>query len=193
MANILVDIDDTLAQTQSHNIDYIKKQHGKDYNFSDMTREYREGHDIEYAKLVGQFLQDKQVISEIKPYSFALDSLKMLHQAGHTIHIVSSRRENLHKVTEDWLREHGFIDYVHLIHPRYSNLHGKDFKLKIAQDNKLTIAFDDTWDVSEALAGAGVRVFLIHKPWNQDEELTNMIIRVDDFRTGVELFLSEQS
>ncbi len=190
MANILVDIDDTLAQTQKHNLEYIKNHHGKEYKFAEMTKAFREGENKEYDQLVGKFLKDKQMVSEIEPYSFALDSLKKLHLAGHTIHIASARRENLHSVTEQWLQTHGFADYIHHIHPRSSLDKGKDFKVKVVKKNNITIAFDDTWDVSEALANAGVTVYLLHKPWNKDEKLSDNIIRVDNFANGVEKYLS---
>lgn len=190
MANILVDIDDTLARTQKHNLEYIAREHGKEYKFSDMTKGFREGQDKEYDNLVGQFLRNEQLVSEIAPYSYALDSLKKLHKAGHIIHIASSRRENLHKTTEQWLEKHGFADYIHHIHPRSSLHKGKQFKVQVANKYNLTVAFDDTWDVSEALAEAGVMVYLIHKPWNKDEELPNNIIRVDNFAKGVENFLN---
>lgn len=190
MANILVDIDDTLAQTQKHNLEYIKNTHGKNYKFAEMTRGFREGKNKQYDHLVGKFLKNEQLVREIKPYSFALNALKQLHNAGHSIHIASSRKENLHKVTEDWLHEHGFADYIHHIHPRYSEHKGKEFKVKTVIENNITIAFDDTWDVAEALAEADVRVYLIHKPWNKDEQLPKNIIRVDNFAEGVKMFLN---
>ena len=136
------------------------------------------------------FFVSVQLVREIKPYSFALNALKQLHNAGHSIHIASSRKENLHKVTEDWLHEHGFADYIHHIHPRYSEHKGKEFKVKTVIENNITIAFDDTWDVAEALAEADVRVYLIHKPWNKDEQLPKNIIRVDNFAEGVKMFLN---
>ena len=190
MANILVDIDDTLAQTQKHNLEYINSTHGKDYKFAEMTRGFREGENKEYDHLVGKFLKDKQLVSEIEPYSFALEALKKLHETGHTIHIASSRKENLHKVTEDWLQVHGFADYIHHIHPRSSEDKGKEFKVKTVQANDITVAFDDTWDVSEALANTGATVYMIQKPWNKDEKLPSNIIRVDNFAKGVEKFLN---
>lgn len=194
MKHILVDIDDTLAQTQRTMLDYLKAQRGKVLKFSDMTRDFREhnGGDKDYNELVKEFLHDETLVREILPYSFALPSLKKLHKAGNTIHIVSSRRENLHKVTEEWLAKHDFIDYVHHIHERSSDEHGFEFKVRVAKAHNMTVAFEDTFDVALALAESGVKVYLISKPWNRNEAMHPNMIRAKDFGTATDRFLKSR-
>lgn len=189
MAHILIDIDDTLAASLRQFLLYINKRSRRKYLFSEMSRDFREGKDKEYDDLISEALADNQLVKRIRPYSFALDGIRKLHDAGHIIHIASARRESLHDTTEDWLRSHGLIDFVHNIHRRSSDQKGKRFKLQVVEEVGITVAFDDTWDVAELLARHGVVVYLINKPWNSNEALPDNILRVRNFGIGVDTFL----
>ncbi len=110
--------------------------------------------------------------------------MKKLHRAGFAIHVASARHEPLHEITVEWLKEHGFIDYVTEIHPRFASQKGHEFKVAAAKKGGAVAAFDDTHDVSYALAGNGIIVYLIDKPWNKDEKLPPNIIRVGSLSEG---------
>lgn len=187
---VLVDIDDTLADTQVEILKYVNSQGKKQYKWEEMTIAFREGRKFRYERLVKKFLAQPHLMAACKPYNDALSAMKKLHNAGYAIHIASARHEPLHDVTIQWLEQHGFIDYVTEIHPRFSIQKGHEFKVAAAKKGGAVAAFDDTYDVSHALAGNGITVYLINKPWNKNEKLPPNIIRVDSFSHAVDLFLS---
>ncbi len=195
MKNILIDIDDTLANTMADMLIHANQMFNTKHAYKDLDRSFREGnglHGKQYQIAVGEFLKDIDRVASIKPFSNALEKLKLLHENGYRLHIASARKEQLHDITERWLKTHGFVDYIHQIHPRSSNERSFEFKVRVARDNNIQVAFDDTHDVAVALAGAGVKVYLIDKPWNTDDNLPANIIRVPDFATGVDEFLQYQ-
>ncbi len=190
MQNVLVDIDDTLADTQVAMLRYINQKSKRPYRFEELTREHRERSVPEYDKLAKEFMDRPDLIARCTPCADALDALKRLHGAGFAIHIVSSRREPIHDITLEWLREHGFADYVTEVHPRSSKQSGREFKRLISEKIRPAAAFDDTMEVAEALSQIGVTVYLIHKPWNASETLPRNVSHAETFAAAVNAFLS---
>lgn len=190
----LVDIDDTLTPAQKHILEYVNQQSKCEFLFEEMTWEFREQEIEGYDEYVQEFLNTPELVMEYLPYAFALPALEKLAKSGHEVHIASSRKEGLHEVTETWLEQHGFAPHVDKIHPRFSEVEkGADFKRTVAEKYGVTVAFDDTHSVIEALAQVeNIRIYVIDKPWNQREvknEHDNEIIRVPSFAAGVEHLL----
>lgn len=190
MATVLVDIDDTLSDTQVAMLEYINRRSQTPYRFEELTRAHREQDIPEYESLVQEFLATPSLVEQTKPYANALTALRRLHAAGFVIHIASSRREPLHDATVRWLERHGFIDYVDTIHPRSSAHRGHEFKRLVAERIRPAAAFDDTYEVAELLAKSDVPVYLIDKPWNRDERLPRNVVRAKDFADAVSRFLA---
>ncbi|MEX2209939.1 MAG: hypothetical protein WD603_03610 [Patescibacteria group bacterium] len=191
MQNILVDIDDTLADTQTAMLRYINQKSNQTYRLEELTREHRENTKLEYDKLAKEFMARPDLIARCAPYADALDAFRKLHGSGFVIHIVSSRREPLHDITLDWLREHGFADYVTEVHPRSSKQSGREFKCLISEKIRPVAAFDDTMEIAEALADMNITVYLIHQPWNAGESLPPNVHRSKTFAAAVNAFLSQ--
>lgn len=191
---VLVDIDDTIADTQVGILSYVNERASRRYDYEELDRRFREGGlEPEYDRLVREFLRTPELVAQARPYESALEGLKRLHEAGYEVHVASARKENLHDVTAEWLKRHGLIEYVTRIHPRMKTHRGPDFKKLAAEAAKAVAAFDDTYDVAEALAGTGVRVYLIEKPWNRHEPEAENIVPVHDFSEAVERFLMDQT
>lgn len=187
---VLVDIDDTLSDTQHAMLSYINTHGSRQYRFEELTRAHREEGVEEYEELVQEFLSQPKLVRQCRPLQNAIDGLRQLHAAGYEIHIVSSRKELLHETTRDWLADHGFADYVDMIHPRSSRYKGKDFKQVVADRIKPAVAFDDTLEVVEVLAGGGVLTYLINQPWNADGQLPKNVRRAESFAAAVDDFLN---
>ena len=190
----LVDIDDTLTPTQKHMLEHVNSKSTRQFLFEEMTWEFRERTVPGYDEYVQEILKSPEIVSEYLPYAFALPALERLTGAGYEVHVASSRKENLHATTEEWLRQHGFIPHVHKIHKRFAKVEeGSDFKVVVAEECAATVAFDDTHSVVQALAAlGGIRVYLIDKPWNREpfEGAKGEIIRVPDFAAAVDDLLS---
>jgi|ERR1035437_1594571 uncharacterized HAD superfamily protein len=187
--SILVDIDDTLAATQNAMTKYVNSKSQRQFFYEEMNREFRESNTPEWSDLIDEYLTKPELVIAIAPYHDALEGIKLLHDAGCEIHIASARKEDLHQVTHKWLDTHGFIDYITKVHGRHGSVRSNDFKLSSAKLSNATVAFDDTYEVAEVLAENGLAVYLIAKPWNQEEPLHPNMKLVSSFREGVDDFL----
>lgn len=181
----LVDMDDTLVSLQRDILTYINQFCTVPYSWDRLSRDLREGKDEQYQKLVVDFLSQPELSLRARIYPSASQALKSLKDSGWQIHIASARKENLHHVTEAWLRQHQIHHYIDLIHPRFSNFKSTEFKVKVAQKIGATVAFDDTYDVALALAEAGVKTYLLDKPWNKNERLHPNMRRARNFAEAV--------
>lgn len=188
---VLVDVDDTIADTQHVLIEQVNGRLGTSFTFDAMTREHREKEIEGWAKTVREILTEPEVMLTTKPSEGALEAFRFLVSSGYEAHIVSSRQEPLHDATAKWLHLHGFARHIHRIHPRPTSERGADFKVRIAKEQGFSAAFDDTFDVVVALTAVVPSVYLIDKPWNRghDDELPPNAIRVEDFSHGVTDFL----
>ncbi len=187
---VLIDIDDTLADTQTHILQYVNSNAKRHYKREEISRSFREGKSSEYTLLVKQFLNNADLVAQILPYSDALGAMQKLHQNNYAIHIVSARKQNLYDTTLAWLNQHGFADFIHHVHPRPNLSRGHVFKARVARDINPVAAFEDTYDVALALAREVPCVYLIDKPWNLAESIPANIVRASSFNDSVEDFLS---
>lgn len=190
----MIDVDDTIADTQVFLLEEINKTVATPFLFDEMTREHREDNDhLDYGKKVWEILKQPQLMAQVKPYPSALDSMWDLWLSGWDLHIVSSRQEPLHTCTRQWLKDHGFESIIEKIHPRPTYTKGSKFKVDVAREVGFTVAFDDTFDVCVTLAAVVPKVYMIDKPWNRgyDDELPNNVIRVNAFTEGVSELLNE--
>lgn len=168
---------------------YVNDRAERAYRYEELTREFREHKSGEFQGLVQEALQSGVDLG-VQPLADSLAGLKRLTAAGYEVHIASSRKENLHDLTRDWLVRHGYQPYVTDIHPRFSNQKGTEFKRKIAERIKPVAAFDDTYKVATVLASVCPTVYLVDSPWNREPGLPKAVVRVPSFAAGVERFLS---
>ncbi len=189
--SVIVDIDDTISQTQRTYLEHVNRISPRPYAYELLTRESREVDGNDYDTLVKQVMRNPAVVKSTVPYEDALDAVKRLHAAGVQIHIASSRKEDLHDVTLDWLAMHGFIDFVARVHGRLGSVSGNDFKVQAALACGAVAAFDDTYEVALAFAGVVPEVYLLDRPWNQSGSLPQNVIRSPGFGEAVDLFLSK--
>lgn len=187
---VLVDIDDTIADTQAAIIDFIFRRTGQRVPLEYFTEAVRRNRFGEYDGLITEFLNTPEAVRDVAPLADARQALKRLHAGGYRIHIMSSRAEPLHRVTEKWFKDHGFADSVHEIHPRSVSVPSSEYKRQVVDRIKPAAAFDDAYDIAVSLASAGVAAYLITRPWNaQRTKLPSGVTRVDSFAEGVECFL----
>ena len=186
---VLVDIDDTIADAQTVLLEHVNLMSPVQYRLEDLTRASREHNDNDYNRLVAQLLKQPDIIGSYLPFEDAVTAMEKLHQAGFEIHIASSRREVLHAVTTQWLRLHGFADFITRVHPRSSTSRGHLFKVEAASIVNAVAAFDDTFDVVEALSSTVPVVYLIDRPWNHGEPTPANVKRAGSFALAVDDFL----
>lgn len=190
---VLVDIDDTISDSQTVILEHVNRLSPIRYRQEDLTRASREQDNNHYNRLVAHLLKQPDIIGSYLPFADAAAAMKKLHQAGFEIHIASSRKEVLHEVTIQWLRRHGFADFVTRVHPRSSLSRGHEFKVKAAASVNAVAAFDDTYDVVEALSAAVPIVYLIDRPWNHGEATPVNVKRAGSFAIAVDDFIMSKN
>lgn len=187
---VLVDIDDTIADAQTVLLEHVNLVSPVKYRLEDLTRSSREHNDNDYNRLVARLLQQPDIIGSYLPFEDAASAMEKLHRGGFEVHIASSRREVLHEATIQWLRHHGFADFITRVHPRSSASRGHVFKVEAATSVRAVAAFDDTFDVVEALSAAVPVVYLIERPWNHGEATPANVKRASSFAAAVDDFLT---
>ncbi|PIU68413.1 hypothetical protein COS81_04075 [candidate division WWE3 bacterium CG06_land_8_20_14_3_00_42_16] len=112
---------------------------------------------------------------ENKPIPYSLETLSRLRQAGHKIFFVSCRQTAIKHHTLDWLKKYGFWEIASgVLHRDEWKLH-LDFKREITQKLKLDFFIDDSLDHARYIASSTTTVFLLKKPWNQNDALPHFV------------------
>lgn len=187
---VLIDVDDTIAETQRLLIEHINSQLGADYRFEEMDRRYREDLDDDtrqWTEAVWDTLKRPDVMQQMLPSEGALQAMEDLTVIGFEPHIVTARKEILFEATKNWLKTYGFDEYYKFIHPRQPDESGVEFKIRIAREVEFVAGFDDTYEVAVALAEHIPTMYLIDKPWNRGDDcpLPDNVVRVESFDYGV--------
>jgi len=185
MKTVLIDIDDTLANTNATLLKFVNESSGHNYKYEQITRAMREDPSSDYDSWAQKFLRRPELVARIEPFPDALNAVRALAEAGYELHTVSARREVLHQTTIDWLDANGFLSYITKVHGRRAGQRGFEFKMAIASETDPLAAFDDTYEVTAVLAELGVKTYLISRPWNAEERTTKSMVRVSSFAEGV--------
>jgi hypothetical protein len=80
---VLVDIDDTIAQTQKTITRLLNSDLGRDLKLSYFTFEVRENLSPSVTKLLAVFFSNKEAVLSVPAYPSALEGVKLLHHAGY--------------------------------------------------------------------------------------------------------------
>jgi len=190
---VLVDIDDTIAQTQRAIFQRVNLELGRNIKLSDLTFEVRENLNPSVQEILDGFFVDKEAILLIPAYPSSLAGVKLLHEAGYRIHVVSSRKSPTRYYSRQWLETHGFGPFITEIHPRDRDLSGPEFKLTIAQKTQAEAAFDDQVRIAQTLAQNGIFVYLVRRPWNSELRRFDNVLRVKSFRRGAQIHVERYS
>ena len=190
---VLVDIDDTIAQTQKVIVQKINSHLGRNLRLSDFTFEVRENLSPSVQEILKNFFVDREAVLLVPVYPSALNGVKLLHENGYGIHFVSSRKSPTRYYTRDWLETHGFGPYIAEVHPRDRNLSGPEFKLSVARITQAEAAFDDQIRIAQTLAQNGLIVYLVSRPWNSELKRWSNIKRVRSFKQGAQIHVQKHS
>ncbi len=188
---VIVDIDDTLADTQAGLLPYVNARASRHYEFVDLTRSLREDEHTEYWRLAQDFLLHPELVMHQASFPGGVAAIKKLLAAGYRVHFASARKSPLHQLTLDWLKNNGLTGDDIFVHNRPSDIRGAGFKLAVAKETDAIAAFDDTYNVAEVLTQAGIDMYLLDKPWNHDEPPLPGLHRVVSLDAGVDEFLAD--
>ncbi len=188
---ILIDIDNTIAQTQQAYVAYANTLSPTPFIFETITREYADDMDDPFEALVRGFITSTDyanTVEAIAPYPGILKAFQDLYGAGFRLCVASSRIENWHQPTAQWLETHGLLPYVDSLFLRTQDIDSADFKRAVAELAGVHYAFDDSAHTSSLLPFVKA-FYLIEQPWNRDASALEHVVRVKDFETGVRQLL----
>ena len=190
---VLVDIDDTIAQTERAFLQKVNRELGKNIRLSDLTFEGRKNLSPSVQEILDRFFTDKEAILLIPAYPSSLAGVRFLHEAGYQIHVVSSRKSPTRYYSRQWLETHGFGPFIAEVHPRDKNMSGPEFKLTIAQKTQAEAAFDDQIKIARTLAQNNILVYLVSRPWNLELRRFDNVLRVSSFHQGAQVHVKNHS
>lgn len=173
--NIIVDIDNTLADTQGAFLEYITKVSGRTIPKGSIKTELR-GDGLEwYEPFAKEFITSTQyedTVLTVKPYPTSLEAMRILGTLGN-VHIVSSRINNWHDATYTWLERHNLSSEVKSIHLRDASEKSVDFKRRVLVELETDYLFDDSTDIALGLKDIVDMIYLIAQPWNEKFNLAS--------------------
>lgn len=106
------------------------------------------------------------------PHKGTREALRALHRAGHTIHIITDRSFGSagasKRATREWL-QFNQLPYDTLTFSNDKTVVPTDFMI------------DDKLQNYDALERAGCNVYLLDRPWNQDEGTRRRVFSWDEF------------
>ena len=176
-----IDINDVVFEFVKPLLVHYKKKIGKDILFEDVfTYNFQDVFEIgldEVIEIIRDLIKEDFNLN-MKFCLFAKEIISDLSN-NHNIYFITSRvhREN----TLESLENH-FSDFeLHFSFNFYVGTSGKN-KGEIYLEKEIDFIVEDSYEYAIICADAGVKVFLIDKPWNQKENLPENIIRVKDWK-----------
>ena len=182
-----IDIDDVLVHLVKHFYDFYNQKFKKDLN--------AENH-FEYD-FMGPFgISAEEAISLIKEFYFTeyFDNLDLIEASVDSIHelskeheifFITSRHLDIKDKTENLLQK---------LFPtiKYTLIFSGEFwqeaksKVEICEEVGVSIMIEDNESYALDCAKKGIKVFLLDKPWNQNYEGHENIMRVKDWKQIME-------
>ncbi len=178
MKNIGIDIDGVILDTVEVYLNYIERVTGKKYCQEDITEYLFENcvdiTEEEMSMALGKMIED-DIWGEIPFYPEALKSLRHIGTKKN-LYIKTSRPEVARESTLQWIKEHD-------IPVRRAVFTDMESKLSYIKDEniKLDCFVEDRFKFALEVAGDGVKVLLVDRPWNKKYKLENGIVRVKNW------------
>jgi uncharacterized HAD superfamily protein len=189
---LVIDIDNVVAETDEVMRDVIKK-HSKDrvdLQYEDVTafdydkcvdREGRCLQEGEWTSIHTEFSREVN-ITRIRPYPNVGKYLQTLSEAGHAIHLVTSRLAQARLSTVTWLEQHKIP---------HDGLHFVKHRCKHFLFQNCAGVIEDDLDQAVDFARLGIPAYLLAHPWNETG-INRGLTRVKDWRELVEVLLSKK-
>jgi uncharacterized HAD superfamily protein len=185
MAKIHVDIDDTIADTTSVILQYLKVKHNLLLEKSSLTfHNYLDKIlKTETNRYIRDF-EDGNFHNDIVPIQNSVEIISKLSKK-HELIIISGRRLNLKEKTTKWVDKFfpNCFKEIHLVnqYPEEGEERGLP-KHELCKNLKCDFSIEDDFNTALKIASLGIKVLLMNQPWNSIEKIENEnIIRVNNW------------
>lgn len=174
-----IDIDDTISDTyevafayaQYYTINELGRS-GEIQNVSIKshfyTREIHNWNEEEEMNFWHKYYGE--IIKQVKPFTFAQETIKKLKQEGNEIIIITARWPetncDIQSITLKWLEENN-IQYDDIVF-------NAENKAQVALDKKIDLFIDDSFKNCTDVANAGIKTYIMNCRTNKDLENENI-------------------
>jgi len=184
---IAVDLDDVLADTLHHFIEFHNKKYKTKLKFEDF-KSYAL-HDIiglteeEEAKRLELFDKSK-FFEALKPIPYSQEAVAKLSKK-HKLIIITARTKNVEKRTIKWVKAYfPRIRDINFISSSYMGF--VKTKAEVCKEIGADIIIEDKKSFIFECAREGVKVLLYDYPWNKDVKENSLITRVSSWKDILE-------
>ena len=169
-----LDLDGVVADYHTFFISNVNKRYGKELKLEDWT-------DYEFSKSGLPVKKIWEIIHSharnsgfkyLKPLYGARKGIRVLREAGHTIHVVTHRFDEARLDTLAWLDQYKI---------EFESLSFTGDKGKIGQILGLDVMIEDSMPKAQDIANHGIRTLLYSRPWNNSLEEHKLIERVSNW------------
>jgi len=168
------DCDEILADFVGPYLEMVNDHFGAQLTAEDLADYYVEktlGVDRSEVQVVLNEAWKSENLINIPAYPEGITALNKIKEAGHEIHIITSRGPEIRDTTKRWLKKHG-VKYDTL------TLTGHTNKYEPAQKLKLDYFVEDNPRHANSVAELGVSVFVPEYPWNRHKEMHENATRI---------------
>src|ERR1051326_873007 len=106
---IYIDLDDVLCETALEFASLLEKRHGRKVDFNQITSfDLGTSFSLNPSELedVLRAAHEPQILEILKPVAGALDAVKVWHDNGYEIHVVTGRPASTFEASKQWLTRH---------------------------------------------------------------------------------------
>lgn len=179
------DLDDVVVNTTGTIRTYLNKKYKLDYtgfinyNFLENTFHPDEETNKEIIIDIIDKASDDVFITKAKPFKEAIECIKKLKKAGHSIHYITARNIGAEYQTALWLRKHHIpFDSIHNVgQGNEKGMFGRSLNLDFYMDD-LEINLESMFKYKKRWR-KGLALFT--QPWNSDSIDASKFIRLDNW------------
>ncbi|OGG02974.1 hypothetical protein A2W14_04305 [Candidatus Gottesmanbacteria bacterium RBG_16_37_8] len=180
-----IDIDNVLAESYPAYLSKFNSQFGVEIQMEEIREFYfldkyikdnKKGKVREMVNFIDGLMLDVEFQTGILPIPDSIEIIKKWSNQGIQIHYITARPVSIRKMTEVWLKKHGYWVNEAKLDLYNFNKHSNDtdFKKEVADKNNINIFIEDALEIA---MGMDIPVFLLDRPWNRGK-LKKNIIRV---------------
>lgn len=176
-----VDLDDVVVNFFPKFLDFYNQKYGNNFRMSDMTSfniwEVGIGRTKEEAIGFIDEFYDSDCYEKIPFVNGAKEGLCSLAE-GNELYLITSRFLRYRPKTENFIRCYlpGYLDNLFFTED-FHNLDGRT-KAEVCQEIGIGCYVEDCYEYAKRCAEKGIKVLLLDKPWNQNHEEHENIVRV---------------
>ncbi len=187
--NIVVDIDEVMANFLEQFIQFQEKKYGRTIQFENYTsyslKDFFGVSEEEELKQIYEFYTT-EFFKKIKPMPNSKESLEKLKGQGHRLFVVTARQNHIAKETINWVKIHYpniFEDII--ITNEGEKTASYEKKVDVCTTIGAEIIIEDSFKNASEAAREGMKAILFNKPWNQREQDCEGIFRVNSWEQAL--------